>query len=115
MKKLKSQEKLSIVTFADNRAKEFFYKQGFKILNQEQRFKMVSKIEIYKRATLVRYNTDQSRDVQTPVKKSPSKSEMSSIGKLGFTSEDMETQSTKSSMRLSNSPEDTPGTKRQVN
>ena len=58
MKKLKSHEKLSIVTFADNRAKEFFYKQDFKILNQEQRFKMVNKIEIYKRATLVRYNTD---------------------------------------------------------
>ena len=68
MKKLKSQEKLSIVTFADNRAKEFFYKQDFKILSQENRLKMLDKIEIYKRATLVRYNTDKSLDPETPVK-----------------------------------------------
>lgn len=52
---------MSIFTFADNRAKEFFYKQGFKLQTQSQKLKMLDKIEIYKRATLVKYTPSEAR------------------------------------------------------
>lgn len=104
---------MNIVTFADNRAKDFFYKQDFKLLNQVQRYSFLDKIEVYKRATLMRYNTDapiseKEPEIHTPEKNSLSSidSEGSSSQKFGFTSQDIESESTKSSETLGNSPED---------
>ena len=55
---------MTIMTFADNRAKEFFSKQGFKAMNQTQRLLMLDKIEIYKRATLMRFELFPEKSVQ---------------------------------------------------
>ena len=68
---------------------------------------MLNKIEIYKRATLVRFNCEFAKNETTPVKEQSSNSERSSGTQFGFTDEDVESESTKSS-EISNvkSPED---------
>lgn len=86
---------------------DFFAKQKFRWLNQSERLKMLDKIEVCKRATLMRFDPKEPAKAPALEVQSSTESASRDSAKFGFTDDDMESESTKS-FSLSDFPEDQP-------